>query len=110
MQGAEERNLLYLFKLKQSGNVKKLIAQLFGNDQWVDAGQKRQGLDTELRPSGVTRNPAIRGHLGSGQRNLAQKQRLAPPRLGADLTTYSFPIARVFHGVTDPRGTSSAAA
>jgi hypothetical protein len=60
--------------------------------------------------SGVTRNPAIRGHLGSGQRNLAQKQRLAPPRLGADLTTYSFPIARVFHGVTDPRGTSSAAA
>lgn len=52
MEGAEQREIPYVFKLKQSVNVKKLIAKLFGNDQWVDAGQRWQGLDTELRLSG----------------------------------------------------------
>src|SRR5919197_1539736 len=52
MEGAEQRELSYLFKLKQSAKVKKLIAKLFGNEQWVDAGQKWQGLDTELQLSG----------------------------------------------------------
>jgi hypothetical protein len=52
MEGAEQRAIPYLFKLKQSVNVKKLIAKLFGNDQWVEAGQKWQGLDTELQLSG----------------------------------------------------------
>lgn len=52
MEGAEQRKIPYLFKLKQSVNVKKLIAKLFGNDQWVDAGQKWEGLDTELQLSG----------------------------------------------------------
>jgi len=59
MEGAEQRDLRYLFKLKQSSNVKKLIAQLFGNDQWVDAGQKWQGLDTELRLSGWSRKRRV---------------------------------------------------
>lgn len=40
MQGAEQRAIPYLFKLKQSMNVKRLIAKLFGNDEWVEAGQK----------------------------------------------------------------------
>jgi hypothetical protein len=55
MEGAEAREQGYLFKLKRSANVKKLIAKLFGDDQWVDAGQKWQGLDTELRLSGWSR-------------------------------------------------------
>ena len=50
--GAERRKLPYLFKLKQSANVKKLIVKLFGNEQWVDAGQKWQGLGAELQLSG----------------------------------------------------------
>ena len=45
MEGAEQRKIPYLFKLKQSVNLKKLIAKLFGNDQWVDAGQKWEGLE-----------------------------------------------------------------
>ncbi len=52
MEGAEQREIPYLFKLKQSVNVKKLIAKLIGNEQWVDAGQQWQGLDTELQLSG----------------------------------------------------------
>src|ERR1700686_2927537 len=34
MEGAGQREIPYLFKLKQSLNVKKLIAKLFGNDRW----------------------------------------------------------------------------
>src|ERR1035441_4219531 len=48
MLGAEQRAVPYLFKLKQTTNVQKLIARLFGKDEWVEAGQGWQGLDTEL--------------------------------------------------------------
>ena len=52
MEGCEERQIPYLFKLKQSANVKKLIARLFRNEDWVETGQTWQGLDTELQLSG----------------------------------------------------------
>lgn len=52
MEGAERRKIAYVFKLKQTANVKKLIGRLFGSDEWVDAGQHWQGLSTELRLAG----------------------------------------------------------
>jgi len=52
MLGAEERNLGYLFKLKQSANVKKLIGQIFRREEWVEAGQQWQGREDVLRLSG----------------------------------------------------------
>jgi hypothetical protein len=83
MEGAEQRGIAYVFKLKQSLNVKRLIAKLFGNDQWVDAGQKWQGLDTELQLSGwsqrrrvvVLRRPLREGVTEENQsRKKASKQ------------------------------------
>lgn len=59
MEGAEQRKIPYLFKLKQSANVKKLIVKLFGNDQWVDAGQNWQGLHSELQLSGWTKTRRV---------------------------------------------------
>ena len=59
MQGAEERNIAYLFKLKQTANVKKLIGRMFGRDSWVDAGQNWEGLDTELQLSGWKRKRRV---------------------------------------------------
>ena len=38
--GAEERELGYLFKLKQSANVKKLIGQIFRKEEWVAAAPR----------------------------------------------------------------------
>ena len=52
MVGAEARGLGYLFKLKQSANVKKLIGQIFRKEEWVEAGQGWQGREDELRLSG----------------------------------------------------------
>jgi hypothetical protein len=52
MVGAEKRNLGYLFKLKQSAKVKRLIGQLFRKEEWVEAGQQWQGREDVLRLSG----------------------------------------------------------
>lgn len=59
MLGAEQRAVPYLFKLKQTTNVRKLIARLFGKEEWVEAGQRWQGLDTELRLSGWSRKRRV---------------------------------------------------
>jgi hypothetical protein len=55
MSGAEARKLRYVFKLKQSVNVKKLIGQMFREQDWVDAGQKWEGRNEELQLSGWSR-------------------------------------------------------
>jgi hypothetical protein len=59
MEGAEQREIPYVFQLKQSVNVKKLIAKLMGQDQWVDAGPRWQGLDTELQLSGWSKKRRV---------------------------------------------------
>ena len=59
MVGAEERGLGYLFKLKQSANVKKLIGQIFGKEEWVEAGQQWQGREDVLRLSGWTKERRV---------------------------------------------------
>ena len=59
MDGAEQRKVPYLFKLKQSANVKKLIVKLLGNEQWVEAGQRWQGLDAELKLSGWSQSRRV---------------------------------------------------
>jgi hypothetical protein len=92
MEGAEQRDIPYVFKLKQSVNVKKLIAQLIGNDHWVDAGQKWQGLDTELRLSGwskkrrvvVLRRP-LREGIAEEKKSKKKSKRKAAKQLSLDL-------------------------
>jgi hypothetical protein len=88
MKGAEARKLGYLFKLKQSPNVKKLIAKLFGNDQWVNAGQQWQGLATELQLSGWTqkrRVVVLRRPLREGVADEKNSQKKAAKPLTLDL-------------------------
>jgi hypothetical protein len=59
MQAAEQRKIAYVFKLKQTANVKKLLERVFGKDEWVDAGQQWQGLSTDLRLSGWSRERRV---------------------------------------------------
>ena len=59
MEGAEQRQIPYVFKLKQSANVKKLIVKVFGEDSWVEAGQGWQGLDTELQLTGWSKKRRV---------------------------------------------------
>ena len=59
MSGAEERGVPYLFKLKQTAKVQKLIVRLLGRKEWVAAGQGWQGLDTELQLGGRDRKRRV---------------------------------------------------
>jgi hypothetical protein len=59
MVGAEERKLGYLFKLKQTANVKKLIGQIFTKEGWEEAGQRWQGRKEVLRLSGWTKERRV---------------------------------------------------
>ena len=59
MVGAEERDLGYLFKLKQSGNVKKLIGQMFEQKEWEEAGQQWEGRKEMLQLSGWSKERKV---------------------------------------------------
>jgi Transposase DDE domain group 1 len=54
MQEAEERDQAYLFKLRQSANVKDLLARSFAMDQWQPAGQQWEGIWSQVRLAGWT--------------------------------------------------------
>ena len=92
MEGAEQRKIAYVFKLKQTANVKKLIERLFGNDEWVDAGQQWQGLSTELRLSGwskmrrvvVLRRPLRQDGAGEAE-DRKKRERKSAQQLTLDL-------------------------
>ncbi len=88
MEGAEQRGLAYVFKLKQSSNVKKLIAKLFGNDHWVDAGQNWQGHDSELQLSGwrkKRRVVVLRRPLREAVAEASKSRKKASKQLSLDL-------------------------
>jgi len=53
--GAEARQLAYVFKLKQTVEVKQLLERFCSRGEWTDAGQGWQGLSTELQLSGWSR-------------------------------------------------------
>ena len=96
MEGAEQRGIAYLFKLKQSANVKKRIAKLFGNEQWMDAGQNWQGLDTQLRLSGWSRARRVVVLRRALREAVAEEQK--SPKKAAQQLTLDLPEA-TYRGV-----------
>lgn len=52
MNQAEEKKIPYLFKLKQSPNVKRLTERLMKNHDWTNAGQGWEGQESCLQLSG----------------------------------------------------------
>lgn len=89
MQGAEQRRIAYVFKLKQTANVKKLLERLIGQSEWVDAGQQWQGLSTELQLSGWSRARrvvALRRPLGQARQEAeARRKRKTTKQMILDL-------------------------
>lgn len=55
LREAEQRDLPYLFKLRQTANVKRLIKRAFSRTDWSDAGQGWQGRSDSLRLEGWSR-------------------------------------------------------
>ena len=59
MNALEELGQPYLFKLRQSVGVKKLIKQQWQRDDWTPVGQGWQACDEELRLMGWTRKRRV---------------------------------------------------
>ena len=59
MARAEALEIPYLFKLRQTKNVMKLIAQLFNQPLWHPAGQGWEGANSELRLSSWSRSRRV---------------------------------------------------
>jgi hypothetical protein len=59
MAAAEQRGISYLFKLRLTKNVKRLIERTFSRGGWRDAGQGWQGATAELRLSGWSRQRRV---------------------------------------------------
>ena len=55
MREAEQRTLPYLFKLRQTANVKRLIKRAFSRTDWRDAGQGWEGRSDSIRLEGWSR-------------------------------------------------------
>ena len=56
---AEQEGLDYLFKLRLTARVKKLVERLMRGAEWTDAGQGWQGAESELRLSGWSRKRRV---------------------------------------------------
>ena len=59
MREAESRDIDYLFKLRLTKNVKRLIKKAFAYRGWRDAGQGWQGLEATLRLDGWSRERRV---------------------------------------------------
>ena len=56
---AEERGVAYLFKLRQTSKVKKLIREVFCREDWEPAGQGWEGVEDRLQLSGWTKKRRV---------------------------------------------------
>jgi hypothetical protein len=102
MEGAEQRKIGYVFKLKQTAKVKKLIARLFQESRWVDAGQGWQGLDDQLELTGWTKKRRVvilrrplrqsRAIQARGAKNKVQQLELELPEVSHSGVLYEYAV------------------
>ena len=59
MARAEQEGIDYLFKLRLTKGVKKLVERLMGGADWTAAGQGWQGAESQLRLSGWSRQRRV---------------------------------------------------
>lgn len=59
MNEMEEKGFDYLFKIKQTSGVKKLIAKLFRCEKWEFAGQGWQGVEASLQLQGWSKSRRV---------------------------------------------------
>lgn len=72
MTAAEERDLPYLFKLKLTKNVKRLVEKLMLNQEWVSAGQCWQGQESSIQLQGWSKRRRVVVLRKRVQKNLVE--------------------------------------
>lgn len=59
MREAEARKLSFLFKLRLTANVKRMIERLAAAREWADAGQGFEAKESEVRLAGWSRKRRV---------------------------------------------------
>ncbi len=59
MREAEARGLPFLFKLRLTANVKRMIEKLASAREWVNAGQGFEAKESEVRLTGWSRQRRV---------------------------------------------------
>lgn len=100
MAACENRHLSYLFKLKQTKNVKRFIAQKMLSSDWVSAGQGWQGATGQLQLLGwssprevVVLRRKIKKDVGIVNKNALPGQTVFQfSDIGDDIAAYEYAV------------------
>ena len=99
MREAEGREIDYLFKLRLTANVKRLIKKAFGYGGWQDAGQGWRGLEATLRLDGWSRERRVvilrrklTGGVAASTRNAHEQLRLSFAEIEGDAEIYEYGV------------------
>jgi Transposase DDE domain group 1 len=104
MREAEQRGLPYLFKLRLTANVKRMIERMSTQSTWVNAGQGWQAKESLLRLDGWSRQRRVivlrrrvKDNLAvSSINDAAGQQQLSFIEIGAGWEMYEYSVSRHF--------------
>ena len=115
MREAEQRGLAYLFKLRLTANVKRMIERLATQREWTNAGQGWQAKESLLRLDGWSRQRRViilrrrvKGALTMSSNETLGQQTLSFVEVGADADVYEYSVlARLCRSVRSSSCASS---
>src|SRR5208282_3499381 len=99
MREAEARGLAFLFKLRLTANVKRMIEKLAGAREWVCAGQGFEAKESEVRLTGWSRQRRVivlrrrlKGALGLSLSDEDGAPQLAFVEIGEATEVYEYSV------------------
>lgn len=100
MREAEGRGLDYLFKLRLTKNVKRLIERTFSKSGWSDAGQGWQGKEETLRLVGWSRQRRVivlrrrlkKDSMVASARDETDQLRLSFPEIDDEVAIHEYAV------------------
>ena len=100
MREAEQRGLAYLFKLRLTANVKRMIERLSTQREWANTGQGWQAKESLLRLEGWSRQRRViilrrrvKGDLAISSNETSGQQTLSFVDVGAGVDVYDIPFS-----------------
>ena len=99
MREAEQRGVAFLFKLRLTANVKRMIAKLSTQIAWINAGQGFETKESTVRLEGWSRQRRaivlrrrVRGTLAASVTDNHGQQKLSFVEVGADAEVYEYSV------------------
>ena len=99
MREAEQRGVAYLFKLRLTSNVKRMIAKLSTQSAWINAGQGFEAKESTVRLEGWSRQRRaivlrrrVKGTLAASVTDEHGQQKLSFVEVGADAQVYEYSV------------------